>query len=489
MAESQPISTGAAVGVESKPQVEVRSVSRTLSLTAIVSIIFFTVSGGPYGLEDVFGLSGAGAGLLLVLITPLIWSAPISLMCAELATAMPSQGGYYVWSKRALGARGAFCQGWWAWLTTWVDMALYPLLFVQYLAYFWPAVGPEGSVFAKKGVMLVMIWVFVMLNLRGSGAVGGSAKVLGVLLLSPFVLMITIGLYKGIVNGFPNNPFVPFKAKGTSTFGAMTGGLFVVMWNYLGWEGVSTVAGEMKNPRRDYPRALSISIPLITLVYLIPSLIGLAYASTSKVEWTAGTWTTVAEITAGKWLGVLMSVMGMASAIGLFAGLLMVNSRVPFVMGRDGYFPRNFMKLNKNRAPWVSLVVSALIYSAVVLLFNDFEALATVDVMLYCGVLFLEFASLLVLRAKQPELARPFRIPGGWFGAIAVLVGPLLVVAVAIKGQVDDVGLWNGLLKALVLMASGLLLFPIAKWWKTKNAYADDPTLFDGPEAEPGELI
>ncbi len=489
MAESQPISTGAAVGLSTKPQVEVRSVSRTLSLTAIVSIIFFTVSGGPYGLEDVFGLSGAGAGLLLVIITPLIWSAPISLMCAELATAMPSQGGYYVWSKRALGARGAFCQGWWAWLTTWVDMALYPLLFVQYLAYFWPAVGPEGSVFAKKGVMLVMIWVFVMLNLRGSGAVGGSAKVLGVLLLSPFVLMIVIGLYKGIVNGFPNNPFVPFKAKGTSTFGAMTGGLFVVMWNYLGWEGVSTVAGEMKNPRRDYPRALSISIPLITLVYLIPSLIGLAYASTSKVEWTAGTWTTVAEITAGKWLGVLMSVMGMASAIGLFAGLLMVNSRVPFVMGRDGYFPRNFMKLNKNRAPWVSLVVSALIYSAVVLLFNDFEALATVDVMLYCGVLFLEFASLLVLRAKQPELARPFRIPGGWFGAIAVLVGPLLVVAVAIKGQVDDVGLWNGLLKALVLMASGLLLFPIAKWWKTKNAYADDPTLFDGPDAEPGELI
>jgi amino acid transporter len=475
---------GTGMNAASTPKVEVRSVSRTLSLTAIVSIIFFTVSGGPYGLEDVFGLSGAGAGLLLVIVTPLIWSAPIALMCAELATAMPSQGGYYVWSKRALGARGAFCQGWWAWLTTWVDMALYPVLFVEYLAYFWPAVGPEGNPWAKKGVMLAMIWLFALLNLRGSGAVGGSAKVLGILLLSPFVLMIVIGVYKGITQGFPNNPFVPFKAQGTSTFAALTGGMFVVMWNYLGWEGVSTVAGEMKNPRRDYPRALGISIPLITLVYLIPSLVGLAFASPSKVEWTAGTWTTVAEITAGKWLAVLMSVMGMASAIGLFAGLLMVNSRVPFVMGRDGYFPRSFMKMNQKSAPWVSLVVSALIYSAVVLVFNDFEALATVDVMLYCGVLFLEFASLLVLRAKQPELRRPFRIPGGWFGAIAVLVGPLLVVAVAIKGQVDDVGLWNGLLKALVLMASGLVLFPIAQWWKRKNAYADDPTLFDGPDTD-----
>jgi amino acid transporter len=146
-------------------------------------------------------------------------------------------------------------------------------------------------------------------------------------------------------------------------------------------------------------------------------------------------------------------------------------------MGSDGYFPRNFMKLNKNSAPWVSLVVSALIYSAVVLTFNDFEALATVDVMLYCGVLFLEFASLLALRARQPGMPRPFKIPGGWFGAIATLVGPLIVVAIAIKGQVDDVGLWNGLLKALVLMATGLVLFPVAKWWKTKKGYADDPTL------------
>jgi amino acid transporter len=460
-----------------KPQVEVRSVSRTLSLTAIVSIIFFTVSGGPYGLEDVFGSSGAGAGLLLVVLTPLIWSAPIALMCAELATAMPSQGGYYVWSKRALGARGAFCQGWWAWLTTWVDMALYPVLFVQYLAYFWPAVGPEGNPAVKKLVMITMIWMFALLNLRGSGAVGGSTKVLGVLLLSPFVLMIVIGVYKGIVNGFPNNPVSSFKPKGTSTFSALTGGMFVVMWNYLGWEGVSTVAGEMKNPRKDYPRALMISIPLITLVYLIPSILGLAYASPNKVTWTAGTWTTVAELTAGKWLGVLMSIMGMVSAIGLFSGLLMVNSRVPFVMGSDGYFPRNFMKLNKNSAPWVSLVVSALIYSAVVLLFNDFEALATVDVMLYCGVLFLEFASLLALRARQPAMHRPFKIPGGWFGAILTLVGPLVVVAIAIKGQVDDVGLWNGLLKALLLMSSGLILYPVAKWWKNKKGYVDDPSL------------
>lgn len=95
------------------PRVEIRAVQRTLSLSAIVGIIFFTVSGGPYGLEDVMG-SGAGMGLLLILLTPLIWSVPIALMSAELATTLPAQGGYYVWSKRSMGPFAAFTQGWWA---------------------------------------------------------------------------------------------------------------------------------------------------------------------------------------------------------------------------------------------------------------------------------------------------------------------------------------------------------------------------------------
>jgi amino acid transporter len=457
-------------------RVEVRSVQRTLTLGAIVSIIFFTVSGGPYGLEDLMGGSGAGMSLVLIVLIPLIWSAPIALMCAELSTTLPAQGGYYVWSKRSMGPFASFCQGWWAWLTTWVDMALYPVLFVEYLSFFVPALG-QGA--ARKVVMVIVIWTFTALNLRGSSAVGGSSRILGVILLMPFLLMIGIGLVKGLTNGFPRNPFAPFKLQGQGTFASLTGGMFVVMWNYLGWEGVSTVAGEMKNPRRDYPRALLISIPLITIVYLLPTLVGLAYAGTSDIEWTSGAWSVVAKQVAGPWLGYFMSACGMASAIGLFTGLLMVNSRVPFVMGRDGYFPKPFMRTNKNSAPVVSLVVSAAIYSIVVLIFNDFEALAAVDVMLYSAVLTLEFASLLVLRKREPRLFRPFKIPGGWFGAIAVLVGPAAVIAVAISGQIADVGVWEAIGKAVILMATGPLLYPVARWWKRSRNLPDDPTLFD----------
>jgi amino acid transporter len=222
-------------------------------------------------------------------------------------------------------------------------------------------------------------------------------------------------------------------------------------------------------------------------VYLIPTLVALAMAGSQDIEWTSGAWSVAAEVIGGKWLGYFMSAMGMVSAIGLFSALLMVNSRVPFVMGRDGYFPRNFMRVNGNSAPWVSLVVSAAIYTLVVILFNDFEALATVDVLLYCSVLFLEFGSLIVLRLREPGMKRPFKIPGGWFGVVLVCLGPLLIVSIAIKGQIDDVGLWEAVGKALLLMATGPILYPIARWWKRRNNYDDDPTLFGREEDEEGE--
>ena len=71
------------------------------------------------------------------------------------------------------------------------------------------------------------------------------------------------------------------------------------MWNYMGWDSLSTIAGEIDNPRRNFPRALAITIPLITIVYLAPTLISLAVVGPDEVEWTAGAYTVIAERLAG----------------------------------------------------------------------------------------------------------------------------------------------------------------------------------------------
>ena len=103
---------------------------RTIQLAAV---IFLTVSGGPYGLETLIDKAGVHAALLLVLITPVFWDLPTILVVLELNALLPVNGGYYQWVKQAFGRRAAFFEGWWTWLYTFVDLAIYPVLFVGYV--------------------------------------------------------------------------------------------------------------------------------------------------------------------------------------------------------------------------------------------------------------------------------------------------------------------------------------------------------------------
>ena len=210
---------------KSLPVVEDRTIQKTLTLSAIVGIIFFTVSGGPFGLEDTIGGAGPGVGLLLILLTPLIWGLPVALMSAELGTAIPAQGGYYVWVKKALGPLGGFTVGSWAWMATWFDMALYPVLFVSYLSFFFPIFGETGDPLIRKSLMVLMIWILAVWNMRGSKSVGGSTQILGIILLIPFIGIILIALWTLLTKGVPYNPFQPFIPEGASFSAALTGGL------------------------------------------------------------------------------------------------------------------------------------------------------------------------------------------------------------------------------------------------------------------------
>ena len=444
---------------------------RALSLSAIVSIIFFNVCGGAYAVEDILA-AGPGFAVLVMLVTPLVWSAPIALVCAELGTAIPEEGGYYAWSKRALGPFGAFCQGWWAWLYTFIDIGLYPTMFCDYLAYFAPEFGEDGSYWLRKGLMIGMIWCFVLLNLFGSRTVGGFAKMSFALVMSPFVILVVVGLYQGLTRGFAFSTVTPLLAPGKTLGPALATAIPIVLWNYMGWDSISTIAGEMEQPRRDYPRALLISALLIAGVYVLPSLIALALLGTERIQWTSGAWSTAAETIVGPWLGQLMSAMGMVSALGLYAALVLVYSRVPFVMGQDGYLPRILMKTNRWDAPWVSLIVSGFLYAAVIFAFHNLKEIASAAVTVYGAMMSLELLSFLVLRWREPTLPRPFRVPGGWCVAFLLCFLPLLCIGTGAYYKIhdkEDGGWWKVVGLAFVIMASGPVLYPVAVWWRRRS--------------------
>ena len=455
--------------------------TRHLTLPAIVAIIFFNVAGGPYALEEILA-GGAGLAIVLLLLTPLVWSAPIALVCAELGTAVPEEGGYYAWAKRALGPFGAYCQGWWAWLYTLIDIGLYPTMFCEYLAYFWPEIGADGDPTLRRVIMLTMIWGFVLLNLRGARTVGRLVEIFAVAVLLPFGILVVVGIYRMLTSGVPFSPVTPFLAPGTTLSAALSVAVPIALWNYLGWDAISTIAGEMKDPRRNYPRALAIALLVIAVSYIVPVIVALSLVGTpihadgAVVEWTTGAWSVAASQIVGPWLGVAIAAGGMVSAVGLYAALVLVYSRVPFVMSFDGYLPRSLTRTNAREAPYVSLIVSGIIYSAVVIHFDDFEALAIADVTMYAAMMSLELLSFLVLRWREPELARPFRVHGGWPGAILVCILPWACIGLAGYYQVVEEGIMEVIGKAALLMAAPLLFYPfIAARRKRRLALTPEP--------------
>src|SRR5450432_1775381 len=179
--------------------VQVPQIIGKLSVLPLAAVIFFTVSGGPYGLEPLIGYAGIYA-IPLLMITPILWDIPSILVVLELNSMMPVEGGYYEWVKRGLGLKWAFFEGWWTWLYSFVDLAIYPVLFIEYAAFFFPQIQ-----LYKTPICLIIIWFNAYLNVRGIVIVGKTALLLTVAVMIPFVFLYFTGFLHPVFNGSHSN--------------------------------------------------------------------------------------------------------------------------------------------------------------------------------------------------------------------------------------------------------------------------------------------
>ena len=429
---------------------------RSLSAFALALTVFCCVSGGPYGLEGTIRAAGPGLGVLLILVVPLIWALPDALMTAELASAIPEEGGYVVWVRRAMGPFWGFVNAWWTWMYALVDAAIYPVLFAGYLSRLLAAFtgAPEASPLLRWGVAVAVVVAFTALNVRGAGSVGRASVVFSVLIVAPFLLLGFIGLWRWAHD--PRPMFTSLVPPGASVRSALADGLGIVMWNYLGWDALSTVAGEVKRPERAYPLALALSLPLVVLVYLVPVLGTLPFAPDPQ-SWAEDSWPDLARLVAGPGMGLLINAVGLVSAAALFASSLLGSSRIPFVLAEAGFLPRPLVALHpRYGTPWRALILCGVVYVA--LSFQTFGDLVETNVVLYGAALLLEIGALLILRRKEPDLPRPFRIAGGWPVLWLLLLGPAAIILTMAGTSVAEDG-WAGQRLDLALLASGPLLY------------------------------
>jgi len=383
----------------------VRAAPRRLSFVPLLAVVFFNVSGGPYGIEDAVSVFGPGLTLVLLALTPLLVALPVALAMAEMGGALPEEGGYVTWVRRAFGPFWGFQVGWWSWLNSFVDVAVYPALFVDYVR-FW---RPEMSAGERWMVALGFVWLLTALNLAGIRVTGWGAVVLAVGALTPIVVLTGTAAARAHLV-----PWSPLAAPGQGLWSGLGLGIAVMMWNYSGWDMPSTVLGETSRPGTAYRRALWWALPLIALAYIVPVAAALA-ATGGWQRWQTGYWPVVAAAVGGPGLAHAVVAGAVTATAGLFLSLVLTNSRLPYVLAMEGELPHWLAATHaRTGEPWAAVLVSSAGYSLCA--FASFKELIVLNVWLYSLTLLLELAAFVALRLREPALARPWRVGGGSAG-------------------------------------------------------------------------
>lgn len=447
---------------------------RQISLLPLVVLIFFSCSGGAYSLEALIPVAGPGMAILLLMVMPLVYGIPIAAIATELSTAMPAEGGTYVWAKRGIGKFAAFQAGLLRWLEGWVGIAVLPVLFANYLSQLFAPAAAGHTVFFTVGPFTVDLhWIVgvvcvivptAVLNIRGSRSVGDSALLFAVFALGPLAILTAFGFTRIFTDHV--NPVATFVPNGSSVALAIAAGLPLVMWSYSGLDRVGLIAGEIKNPTRAIPKAMFIAVIVIIASYVLPLTASLSVGGWQT--WEAGSFGMIGAELGGPWLVVVVTVGGMFAAIGLYSSLLMGYSRSIFVLADDGWVPAVLGKRSRRYGtPVVSIVVSSAIY-AIFSMFS-FEDLVVVDVFVVNLLLVINLVALIALRVKEPNMARPAKIPGGWLGVSAVGVPMTVVIVYATWYSFSAFGGPNSVWLTFAILALSVLLYVPARVHQRRN--------------------
>jgi amino acid transporter len=270
--------------------------------------------------------------------------------------------------------------------------------------------------------------------------------------------MVVLGLSK-----FHHNAFVPFTPPNQEFTKAFGVGLALALWLYSGYEQLSTVAEEVENPQRTYPRALALVVPLSIATYFLPTFSTLG-ALGNWQDWHDGYFPTAALLLGGPLLGTLMAWAGAIGNVALLNSTVLTTTRMPFTLAEDGYLPPFLTKRHpRYGTPWIAIIISAAIYASLAL--HTLGQLISIYVWLRAATTVMTVLSAWGLRRKHPDLPRPFRIPGGNLGLLYVIAMPVAMTYIVLRHCEPIAMRWGP-----VALAIGPVVYVIVKWFARRHA-------------------
>ena len=399
-----------------------------LRVSTVVFMVFSLVAAGAYGIEEMIPASGPGLTLVMLIALPFLWGLPFGLVASELGSVRPQEGGYYKWVQEALGEFWGFQAGWWRTISVYIDNTLYVILAGGYLASQF-----DLNSYEEFAVKAAIVLIFTYINIRGVKDVGLITTILSSLVIAAFAIVAIAGFLN-----WDSNPFVPFTSHGEIL--GVTGisfaewimfigaGLAIGMWMYSGYESMSTLAGELKNPQV-IPKATLITIPLIMAVYILPTMAGLASIDSWESWGTTAESVGYADVVTTLWgagFGIFFVVIAVLAQCSIYNTYIASGSRGFFALADDHLAPPVLVKVDKKHGvPYVAVISVAIVN--LILMNFAFTTVVIVDVFLLISSYILVYISAMILRKRIPGQEYKFKIPGGYPFLVLLCVVPIII--------------------------------------------------------------
>jgi len=410
---------------------------RDVGTIQLIFISFFLTAGGPFGVEDCISSCGVAPTLIGIVVAPFLYVLPQVAMTAELSTMMPENGSFVVWVSRGCGSFWGWINGFNSLLCNTFDNAIYPVLVMDYWLRLYPESLRERSVLEiKMGIVLAGAFI----NIFRVRIIANISGIFTCVVLSPFIL----GFCWTIIRVYPSQQWTwsPPAGEDHRDWAAF---LSTLLWLHTGWDGISSVAGEVKDGSRSFIKAVIICAIMNCFVYLT-AIISAATVSTRGMLpddiWSDGYLLTANSIIFPRFGGVCVAIVSAIDNICMyFIGISTISRGIMKMAddGRDDKVNQNKMAMmpgfmgwewKKTSSPAVAVLVQSLL--VMFLIQFDFTFLVEVDAFANSICLLLEFVAFIRLRYTEPTAKRPYRVPGGMCVAWAMTLAKLSIVVTII---------------------------------------------------------
>ena len=378
------------------------SLKRDLGLTTLVALGVGSIIGsGMFAMPAVMG-SVAGPALIIAIVLTGIVTTLLAISYAELGSAFPLSGGPYSLPRLALGDTGGFLMGWGYFLYSFIGTAAIIDIFVTYLAFWVPGLA-VGETLTPLGIAIAVIalWIFTAINV-----VGGK--------IIPLIVFAAVGL--SFFSGVNFVPLLPFGLTGVTLAMAFE------FWAFTGFESVVVPTEEVKDPEKNIPRAMLLTMGIVIAVYVLIAVAFVGMINWSGLGIAVGDWGSIGNLTsplsdvaqaAGlPILAIVATVGALISTAGSGGDWVLLQGRIPYAMAKDGLFwgPMDSVH-HKWGTPHVALIFAAVLTMIIQIFIPNFPSVALIASITALVPYAAAVLSVPILRKTKPDVKRPFKLP------------------------------------------------------------------------------